>query len=184
MKVAVFGKPGGGKSTLSQEIAKVANLPLHQLDCLQFSEGGVKVPDDIFFKRHAEILTKERWVIDGFGTSQSFEALLHAADVLVYVDRAPIVHYWWVTKRLIKSPFIKPLGWPKGSPILKSTLSSYRFLRLSHKLWTPAFLHKLLTLRQTKRVYMIGSRTDANAMMRELGSGRRVPLTQVLGAIP
>jgi adenylate kinase family enzyme len=143
-KVAVFGKPGGGKSTLSQEIAKITCLPLHQLDSIQFSEGGVKVRDEIYLERHSEILSNESWVIDGFGTPQSFESMLHAADVLVYVERAPIIHYWWVTKRFIKSPFSKPLGWPKKSPMLKSTLSAYRFLRLSHRFWTLAFRPRLL----------------------------------------
>jgi adenylate kinase family enzyme len=90
MKVAVFGKPGGGKSTLSQQIASVTNLPLHQLDLIQFVEGGAKVPDEVFVKHHSEILASPRWVIDGFGTPRSFEDLLHAADVLVYVERAAI----------------------------------------------------------------------------------------------
>jgi adenylate kinase family enzyme len=48
MKVAVFGKPGGGKSTLSQEIAKTSGLPLHHLDRIQYVEGGGKIPDEIF----------------------------------------------------------------------------------------------------------------------------------------
>jgi adenylate kinase family enzyme len=43
MKVAVFGKPGVGKSTLSQEIAKPTGLPLHHLDRIQFVEGGGKI---------------------------------------------------------------------------------------------------------------------------------------------
>lgn len=168
MKVAVFGKPGGGKSTLSQHIASVTNLPLHQLDLIQFVEGGGKVPDEVFVKRHAEILASPHWVIDGFGTPRSFEDLLRAADVLVYVDRAAVVHYWWVTKRFILSPFTKPLGWPDRSPILKSTISSYRFLRQSYKFWTPAFRAKLFALKPGKRVYIVERQSDASAMLEEL----------------
>jgi adenylate kinase family enzyme len=168
MKVAVFGKPGGGKSTLSLNIAKLVSLPLHQLDLIQFAEGGVKVPDEIFLRRHSKIVASERWVIDGFGTPQSFETLMRAADVLVYVDRAPIVHYWWVTKRFIKSPFSRPVGWPKGSPMLRSTLDSYRFLRLSHKFWSPAFREKLLALQPEKRVFIVARQSDVKAMLREL----------------
>jgi len=40
MKIAVFGKPGGGKSTLAGQIATTANLPLQQLDLLQYEKGG------------------------------------------------------------------------------------------------------------------------------------------------
>ena len=93
MKVGVFGKPGGGKSTLSREIARATGLPLYHLDRIQFAEGGDRVSDEIFLRRHSEILAEDCWVIDGFGTPQAFEAMLRAADVLVYVHRAQIVHY-------------------------------------------------------------------------------------------
>jgi hypothetical protein len=168
MKVAVFGKPGGGKSTLSQQIASVTKLPLHQLDLIQFVGGGAKVSDEVFFKQHSEILANPRWVIDGFGTPRSFEELLRAADVLVYVERAAIVHYWWVTKRFILSPFIKPSGWPARSPMVRSTISSYRFLRLSYKFWTPGFKAKLLALRPGKRVYIVERQSDVRAILNEL----------------
>lgn len=170
MKVGVFGKPGGGKSTLSREIARITGLPLYHLDCVQFAEGGGRISEEVFLRRHAEILAEERWVIDGFGTAQTFENMLRAADVLVYVHRAQIVHYWWVTKKFLKSPFTKPIGWPKGSPMVSSTLSSYRFLRLSHKFWTPAFRGKLLALRQQKRVYVVATQSDVKTMIDDLRS--------------
>ena len=168
MKIAVFGKPGGGKSTLSQQIASVTNLPLHQLDLIQFVEGGAKVPDEVFVRHHSAILANPRWVIDGFGTPRSFENLLRAADVLVYVERAAIVHYWWVTKRFILSPFIEPPGWPARSPMLRSTISSYRFLRLSYRYWTPAFRTKLLSLQPGKRVYIVEQQSDVGTLLNEL----------------
>ncbi len=168
MKVAVFGKPGGGKSTIARQIAEAAGLPLHPLDLLQFSEGGARVPDDVFARRHAELLATDDWVIDGFGTRESFADLLRAADVLVYVERATVVHYWWVTKRLILSPVRKPLGWPEGSPMWRSTLSSYRFLRLSRRFWTPAFRAKLLSQQGEKRVFIVRNQSDVRAMLEQV----------------
>jgi len=168
MKIAVFGKPGGGKSTLARQLATTANLPLQQLDLLQYERGGTKVRDEEFLRRHTEALGGERWVTDGFGTPHAFEAMLRAADVLVYVERPTLTHYWWTTKRFLKSPFVQPLGWPEGSPILRSTLSSYRFLRLSSQFWTPAFKAKLLALRPGKRVYVVRRQSDVNSLLVEL----------------
>jgi hypothetical protein len=88
--------------------------------------------------------------------------------VLVYVERAPLIHYWWVTKRFLKSPFIKPLGWPEGSPMLRSTISSYRFLKLSPKFWTSELKAKLLALQPRKRVWVIRRRSDEMALLNEL----------------
>jgi len=170
MKIAVFGKPGGGKSTLSRQIAAATRLPLHQLDLVQFQRGGSKVADEEFLRRHAEIVAEEKWVVDGFGNPKAFAAMLHAADVLVYVERSYFTHYWWVTKRLLKSPFSKPLGWPEGSPVVSSTLSSYRFLRRSPKFWNSALKTKLLALRPGKRVYIVRRQADAAALLADLGS--------------
>ena len=172
MKIAVFGKPGGGKSTLSRQIAAAANLPLHQLDLVQYQRGGSRVPDAEFLRRHAEILAQDRWVVDGFGNPEAFGAMLHAADVLVYVKRPTLTHYWWVTKRLLQSPFSKPLGWPEGSPMLSSTFSSYRFLRRSPRFWNSALKAKLLALRPGKRVYVVRKQSDVRALLSELRSWR------------
>ena len=43
MKVADFGRPSGGKSTMGVKIAVATKLPLYQLDLIQFKTGGVKV---------------------------------------------------------------------------------------------------------------------------------------------
>ena len=168
MKVAVFGRPGGGKSTLARQIATTASLPLQQLDLLQYEKDGAKVPDEEYLRRHTEALAQQRWVVDGFGTPPAFEAMLRAADVLVYVERSTLTHYWWVTKRFLKSPFAKPLGWPEGSPMLRSTISSYRFLRLSGRFWTPAFKARLLALRPGKRVYVVRRQSDVISLLIEL----------------
>lgn len=38
-KVAVFGNAGGGKSTLSQNLAQITGLPWVPLDYLQYKPG-------------------------------------------------------------------------------------------------------------------------------------------------
>jgi hypothetical protein len=138
------------------------------LDLLQYDKGGAKVPDDEFARRHAVVLAQARWVVDGFGNPRAFEAMLQAADVLVYVERCSVIHYWWVTKRLLKSPFVKPLGWPEDSPLLKSTINSYRFLKLSDRFWTPTFRARLLALQPVKRVYVIRRQSDVRALLSDL----------------
>jgi adenylate kinase family enzyme len=168
MKVAVFGKPGGGKSTLGRQIALVTSLPLYQLDLIQFKKGGARVPDDELARLHADILGRPRWVLDGFGTVQTFEAMLREASVLVYVERVAWVHYWWVTKRFLVSPFSRPLGWPEGSPMLRSTISCYQYLKLSPQFWTADFKSRLMAQRPAKRVYVIRRRSDEVALLNDL----------------
>lgn len=119
---------------------------------------------------HAAVLAQPRWVLDGFGTRQTFEAMVREADVLVYVERASWVHYWWVTKRFVISPLVKPLGWPPDSPMWESTISSYRNLRSSPRFWSAEFKEHLMARRPAKHVFVVRSRSTEAEVLRELQS--------------
>lgn len=109
-KIAVFGKPGSGKSTVSKAIASATGLPLHQLDSIVYKPNGGPVERNVFDEAHSNILSSDRWIIDGLGPISSFNARLDAADTLIYIDLPYSVSYWFVTKRLLKGLFIKPEG--------------------------------------------------------------------------
>lgn len=47
-KVAVFGKPGSGKSTISKAIASATDLPLHQLDSIVYKPNVEPVERNVF----------------------------------------------------------------------------------------------------------------------------------------
>ena len=82
---------------------------------------------------------------------------LNEADSLVFIDLPLYVHFWWVTKRLITGSFKPPEGWPEKSPILKSSIKSYRVLWLCHKRLTPRYRQYIEQAQNTKRVYHIRS---------------------------
>jgi hypothetical protein len=52
--------------------------------------------------------------------------------------------------------------------MLQSTLSSYRFLWESPTFWTPALKAKLLAMRPSKRVYVVGGPSDEATLLSEL----------------
>lgn len=167
-KVAIFGKPGGGKSTLAKTLCEVTGLSLFQLDSIEYGEGGIRVSEEVYIQRHRDILNKDNWLIDGLGSLESFRERIAAADTLVFIDLPLLLHFWWVTKRLIKSPFIHPEGWPKGSPILRSTFTSWSNLYYSYKLWTPEFRQKIENFSSSKQVYILESPKDIRLFIKEL----------------
>ncbi|GET38912.1 adenylate kinase [Microseira wollei] len=156
-KVAVFGNAGGGKSTLSKRLSEITGLPLHILDKIQYRPGGAEVPHEEYKRTHQKILDTDRWIIDGFGCMETLWLRLDEADSLVFVDLPLFVHFWWVTKRLIVGHFKPPEGWPENSPILESSLSSYRVLWLCHKYLTPRYREYIKPAESTKSVYHIRS---------------------------
>lgn len=156
-KVAVFGNAGGGKSTLSKRLSEITGLPLYVLDKIKKPEGDTEIPDEDYKHRHQQILATDRWIIDGFGCMETIWVQLNKADSLIFVDLPLYVHFWWVTKRLITGYFKTPEGWPDKSPILKSSLLSYRVLWLCHKYLTPKYREYIKQAQSIKSVYYIRS---------------------------
>jgi adenylate kinase family enzyme len=164
-KVAVFGNAGGGKSTLSQRLSEITGLPLYILDKIQFLSGGIEVPQAEYQRLHQEILATDRWIIDGFGCMETLWPRLNEADTLIYVDLPLYVHFWWVTKRAIAGHFQPPAGWPEGSSILKSSISSYRTLWLCHKYLTPRYREYVNRSPSTKTIYHLRSTTQISQFL-------------------
>jgi adenylate kinase family enzyme len=156
-KVAVFGNAGGGKSTLSKRLSEITGLPLYVLDKIQYRSQGIEVSDEDYKLAHQKILHTDRWIIDGFGCRETLWLRLNEADSLVFVDLPLYIHFWWVTKRAIAGYFKPPEGWPENSPLLKSSLNSYRVLWLCYKYLTPRYREYIEQAQSTKSVYHIQS---------------------------
>jgi adenylate kinase family enzyme len=156
-RVAIFGNAGGGKSTLARELAAITGLPLAIVDELQYRAGGVKVPDEEYLQAHAALLARDEWIIDGFGGVNFAWQRFGAADTLIHVDLPLMVHFFWVTKRLIKGLFVTPQGWPENSPIISSSISSYRVLWPCHTRLTPKYRAYVSEVAQRKRVFHLRS---------------------------
>lgn len=71
-KIAVFGKPGSGKSTISKALAVATGIELHQLDSIVYKTNGEFVEREVFEQAHESILSSESWIIDGFGPLGSY----------------------------------------------------------------------------------------------------------------
>lgn len=161
-KIAVFGKPGSGKSTLSKNLASATGIRLYALDSIVYKKNGDLVERETYDKAHENILSSENWIIDGFGPIDSFYRRLNVADTLIYIDLPYIVSYWLVTKRLLKGLVVKPEGWPDGSSVLKGSLESYKVLKLCPKFWNDSFMQQLEKLSANKSLYVIRSMSELN----------------------
>ncbi|KJZ11232.1 adenylate kinase [Marinomonas sp. S3726] len=161
-KIAVFGKPGSGKSRLSQSLALATSIPLYQLDSILYQKNGDMIERGIFDKTHDEILSSETWIIDGFGPMGAFKQRLDAADTLVYIDLPYLSSYWFVTKRMLKGVVVKPEGWPEGSSVIKGSIQSYKTLRLCPKFWNNDFLNALKARSSHQTVHIIKTVSELN----------------------
>jgi adenylate kinase family enzyme len=169
-RVAVFGNAGGGKSTLARQLAAITGLPLYVIDKLQFEDGGAAVPHDVYVNLHRNILAQELWIIDGYGDTATVLERCGVADTLIHIDLLPLVHYWWVTKRLIMGLFADPAGWPKDIPLWSSTMSSYRVIPRCHQYLTPRYRQLIRDMATSKSVAHLRSPREISTFLNNIKS--------------
>ena len=162
-------------------LAGLTGLPLYVIDMMQFRAGGVKVPQHEFLRAHADLLRRDEWIIDGFGSAALSWERFAAADTLVYVDLPLFVHYTWETKRLIKGLFADPKGWPQGSPLWSSTLSSYRVIPLCHRNLTPEYRLLVAEEAASKRVHHLRSVAQIHSFLEAVRKELRTTGLRTLG---
>lgn len=180
-RVAVFGNTGGGKSTLAQRLAEITGLPLYVIDVLQHRNGryqanekdGGKASLEEYRKVHADILCQDQWIIDGFESVAMAWERFAVADTLVYIDLPILSHYWGVTARLGAGLLQNPIGWPEGSPIWASTLSSYRVVGRCHRRLTPRYRQYVAEVASMKRVHHLKSRSAMAGFLQAVIDERR-----------
>lgn len=167
-KIAVFGNAGSGKSTTSRQLAQQLQLPLYVFDKIQFGYHGEAIEHQEYLKQHSDILTRQQWVIDGFGCLDTLWPRLKAADTLVYIDLPLYQHILWVTKRYLTGLVNPPKGWPKGAPLLKSTIKSYQVLWLCHRKLAPHYRQFVANKAKEKTIFHLRSKKELNYFISSL----------------
>ena len=127
-RVAIFGNAGGGKSTICALLSRSKNLPVYQLDKLQWNPGWILTPKEEFDSKHDQLLKNERWIIDGVATLESLEKRLGEADTIIFVDFALWRHYWWSVKRQFMCLFRSQPNFIPRCPMLPKTFELVKMI--------------------------------------------------------
>ena len=156
-KVAILGNAGGGKSTLCKLLSTAKNLPVYQLDKLQWNPGWIASPPDEFNARHDQLLNRDRWIIDGVATFESINSRLKAADTIIFIDHPLWVHYWWAAKRQFMCIFRPRPDFIPGCPMLPKTWELAKMIWQIDKHLKPAILKLIAENSEGKQIFHIRS---------------------------
>jgi adenylate kinase family enzyme len=89
-KIAVFGLPGTGKTTLALRLAGLLSVPHHDLDTVLFTADGA-LPLGEFRVRAAALTQAAGWVVDG-NYAKLADVTWHRADLVIWLDyRLPLI---------------------------------------------------------------------------------------------
>jgi adenylate kinase family enzyme len=144
-------------------ICAAHGLPYFEIDKIQWKPNWVSTPETEYQDAHEEILSSERWLIDGYGSTDSIERRLDACDTVVFVDHPIHIHFWWATKRQIKSLlFGRPDG-PDGCPMWRVTFRLYKMMWWLHKEMRPKLTETIYERADDIRIIHIKSPDELNA---------------------
>lgn len=100
-KALIIGCSGAGKSTFARELARITGLPLIHLDRLFWREGWAATDPAKWRSITAQLLTQDRWIIDGNFTS-TMEQRIAAADVVYFFDMPRWFCLWRLAQRYLQ----------------------------------------------------------------------------------
>lgn len=101
-RILVIGCCGAGKSTLATELAERTGLPLVHLDKLYWRPNWQPVTAEEFDARLAEVLTGEKWILDG-NFNRTLETRLERCDTVIWLDFPRYLCVWGVLSRVLRN---------------------------------------------------------------------------------
>lgn len=84
-RVLIIGPCGAGKSTLAAELGRKLHLSVFHMDQLNWKPGWVESSKDEIRAKLAEIVSADRWLIDG-NYGGTLAERLERADTVIYLD--------------------------------------------------------------------------------------------------
>ena len=159
-RVMVIGCPGSGKTTFAEKLNQCTGLPLYYLDAIWHKPDKTHIPREDFDQRLREILTTDRWIIDG-NYSRTVEMRLKECDTVILFDLPTEVCLQGAEERLGKGRYDMPWIEKKLDPEFAETIKGFAANVL------PELYALLEKYREEKQVIVFKSREEADEFLRK-----------------
>ena len=165
-KIIVIGCPGSGKTTFAKGLCEKLGLPLFYLDAIWHRADKTHISREEFDVRLGEILSLDRWIIDG-NYSRTVERRIKACDTVFLFDLPVAVCLEGARARLGSKREDMPWVDTELDPNFKAEIEGFREKNLGE-------IYRLLDQNKTeKNMVVFYSREEADAFLQRLPSIRK-----------
>lgn len=156
MKIIVIGCPGSGKSTFSQKLNKVLNIPLFHLDMLYHNADGTHISKEELEEKLKKIFEEnEKWIIDG-NYQRTLEMRIKECDTIFLLDYPIEVCLAGAESRVGKKRDDLPWVEEKLDDEFKQIITSFSDKKL------PQIYELLEKYKDSKKIRIFKSREEAD----------------------
>jgi adenylate kinase family enzyme len=168
-RIVVIGNAAGGKSTLARHLARRRELPLIEVDRLLWQPGWQLTPESEYSREHAEIIARDRWVIDGLGRQNSIAERLARSTEIVLIDMPLWIHFVLAAERQIAWGRGRLNDPPAGAAEMPPTRELFRTMWEVEQGWMPDIRSMCAEAElEGKAVTRLGSVEEIDAFARTL----------------
>jgi adenylate kinase family enzyme len=111
MKINVIGTSGSGKTTFGRRLAEILRIPFLELDAIFWGPDWSAPEDEILYKKLADALEGESWVLDGNYT-RTIPIKWDQVDVVIWLDfsfiRTLLQAIYRATRRIVSQEELWP----------------------------------------------------------------------------
>ena len=158
-KIIVIGCPGSGKTTFAQKLNKKLGLPLFHLDAIWHKPDRTHITREEFDVRLGELLTLDRWIIDG-NYSRTLERRIDLCDTVILFDLPTEVCLAGAKMRVGKPRVDMPWTDTDLDPDLKNEIEQFKSKNLPE-------IYRLIQKYRDKTVIIFKSREEADSFLNE-----------------
>ena len=112
LRINVVGVSGSGKSWLSRRLGEILNVPVTEMDRLQWGPKWTAAETDTLRSRVAEVVEQDRWILDGNYHEKTHDIKWPRATLIVWVDMPFLTTIWRVLKRAVRRSWSGEELWP------------------------------------------------------------------------
>lgn len=162
-KIVLIGSGGAGKSTLAKQLGEKLNIEVTHLDARFWQSGWVATPKDEWTKIQKEIVSKDKWIVDGnFGGTMDLR--LENADTIIFLDFPRFLCLSRVIKRRIIYHNRTRPDMGENCPE-KLDFEFLKWIWNYPKQKRPAIIEKLNFYSKTKKVFVVRSKNDVKLLL-------------------